>query len=84
MAANVKALTMWLEFKAVSARLPMLGKGKMFQVKYKCPIEFLPPKPQPNSIHSAQWPFRQASHIANAHVVCSQMSNAFYKFKKII
>jgi len=34
MTANVKALAMWLEFIAVSARLPMLGKGKMFQVKY--------------------------------------------------
>jgi hypothetical protein len=27
-AHNVKALAMWLEFMAVSARLPMLGKGK--------------------------------------------------------
>jgi hypothetical protein len=30
-AANVKALAMWLEFMAVSARLPMHGKSKMFQ-----------------------------------------------------
>jgi hypothetical protein len=33
MAANGKALAMWLEFIAVSARLPMPDKGKMFQVK---------------------------------------------------
>jgi len=34
MAANVKALAMWLEFMAVSARLPMPDKDKMFKVKY--------------------------------------------------
>jgi hypothetical protein len=28
--ANGKALAMWLEFMAVSARLPMHSKGKMF------------------------------------------------------
>jgi hypothetical protein len=32
LAGNVKALAMWLEFIAVSARLPMPGKGKMLQV----------------------------------------------------
>jgi hypothetical protein len=32
LAGNVKALAMWLEFIAVSARLPMPGKGKKFQV----------------------------------------------------
>jgi hypothetical protein len=32
MAYNVKALAMWLEFMAVSARLPMPGKDKMFQL----------------------------------------------------
>jgi hypothetical protein len=52
-AHNVKALAMWLEFMAVSARLPMPVKGKIFQVKYKCPILFFPPEPQPNSIPSA-------------------------------
>jgi hypothetical protein len=66
LATNVKALAMWLEFIAVSARLPMPGKGKMFQVKCKCPIVFLPAEPQLNSITSAQWHFRHASHIANA------------------
>jgi len=59
---------MWLEFIAASARLPMLGKGKMFQVKCKCQLDFLPPEPQPNSIPSAQWHFRPAGHIANAYV----------------
>jgi hypothetical protein len=29
---NVKALAMWPEFMASSARLPMPGKGKMFQL----------------------------------------------------
>jgi hypothetical protein len=33
MTANVKALAMWLEFIAVSARLPMLGKDIIFQEK---------------------------------------------------
>jgi hypothetical protein len=30
MAGNVKALAMWLEFMAVSARLPMPDKNTMF------------------------------------------------------
>jgi hypothetical protein len=34
-AYNVKALAMWLEFMAVSARLQMLGKSKMFQESTK-------------------------------------------------
>jgi hypothetical protein len=59
---------MWLELMAVSARLPMLGKDKMFQTMFKCHIEFLLPELQPNSITSAQWHVRQAGHIANAHV----------------
>jgi hypothetical protein len=32
MAHNVKALAMWLEFMAVSARLPMPDKDRIFQV----------------------------------------------------
>ena len=40
----------------------------MFKVKYKSLIVFHPPEPQPNSLSSAQWHFRQASHIANGHV----------------
>jgi hypothetical protein len=32
MTPNVKALGMWVEFMAVSARLPMLGKDKNYQV----------------------------------------------------
>jgi hypothetical protein len=32
---NVKAFAMWLEFIAVSAKLPMPGKGKMFQISTK-------------------------------------------------
>jgi hypothetical protein len=55
-------------FIALSARLPMPDKDIMFLVKIYCPINFLPPEPQPNSITSAQWYFRQASHIANAYV----------------
>jgi hypothetical protein len=31
MAYNVKALAMWVEFIAMSARILMLSKGKMFQ-----------------------------------------------------
>jgi hypothetical protein len=31
---NVKALAMWPEFIASSARLPMLDEDKIFQVKY--------------------------------------------------
>jgi len=71
---------MWLEFIAVSARLPMPGKGKMFQVKCKCPTVFLPPEPKPNSITSAQWHFRQASHIANAHVSGRQVVHRSFLF----
>jgi hypothetical protein len=33
LAGNVKALAMWLEFMAASARLPMISKDKMFQEK---------------------------------------------------
>jgi len=53
MAANVKALAMWAEFIAGSARLPLPGKDKMFQVKFTAqlisvrwnyrPIVLLPP-----------------------------------------
>jgi hypothetical protein len=32
--ANVKALAMWPEFMASSARLPMPDKDKMFQLKF--------------------------------------------------
>jgi hypothetical protein len=32
--ANVKALAMWAEFMASFAWLPLLGKDKMFQVKF--------------------------------------------------
>jgi hypothetical protein len=71
---------MWLEFMGVAARLPMPGKGKMIQKKYKSIIDFLPPEPLPNSITSAQWHFRQASHIANANVVCCYTERLF-KFK---
>jgi hypothetical protein len=55
-------------FIAVSARLPMLGKDKIFQVKIKCLINFRRLEPKPNSIHSAQWHMHKASHIANANV----------------
>jgi hypothetical protein len=33
LAYNVKALAMWPEFMASSARLPMPDKGKLFQLK---------------------------------------------------
>ena len=59
---------MWPELIASSARLPMPGKDKILQIKIYCPIDFRPLEPQPNSITSAQWHCRQASHIANAHV----------------
>jgi hypothetical protein len=52
---NVKALAMWPEFIASSAWLPMLGKGKMFQIKIYCPIYFRPLELMPNSIPSAEW-----------------------------
>jgi hypothetical protein len=55
LAANVKALAMWLEFIAVSARLPMPGKGKLFQVKIYCSIDFRPQELKLNSNPSAQW-----------------------------
>jgi len=71
---------MWLEFMAMSARLPMPGKGKMFQVKIYCPFNFLPPEPQPNSIPSAEWHVPQASHIANAHVVSSPVRRAVFSY----
>jgi hypothetical protein len=53
MLGDVKALAMWLEFIAVSARLLMPGKVKMFQVKIYCKIVFLLPELQPNSIAPA-------------------------------
>jgi hypothetical protein len=65
-AGNVKALAMWPEFMASSARLPMPDKGRMFQVKIYCSIDFRLLEPLPNSIPSAQCAVFQASHIANA------------------
>jgi hypothetical protein len=55
MTPNVKALAMWVEFMAVSARLPMPDKGIMFQIKICCPIDFLLLELPPNNITSAQW-----------------------------
>jgi hypothetical protein len=72
--ANVKGLAMPPEFMAPSARLQMPGKGKFFQVKIYCPIDFRPPELKPNSSTSAQWHFCQASHmamLAAALVACS-------------
>jgi hypothetical protein len=80
-AYNAKALAMWLEFIALSARLPMPGKGKMFRVKYKCLIAFLPTEPQPNRTTSAQWHFRQASHIANAMLWAAILHSLFEYFQ---
>jgi hypothetical protein len=73
LACNVKALAMWPEFMASSARLPMPGKAIMFQVKLNAQLIFVRRNRSPIVVRR-QMATLQAGHIANAHVACSSLS----------
>jgi hypothetical protein len=54
LATNVKTLAIVGGIYSF-VRLPMPGKGKMFQLKIYCLIDFRSLELKPNSIMSAQW-----------------------------